>query len=89
MALGRTQINSVTFDIMDIDNTKAAMEDCINTFQYVVNHLQNWADETTIGNELRSDLQGLVEQITRLDNETRKLTSTINEFLARQRRING
>ena len=38
MALGRTQINSVTFDIMDIDNTKAAMEDCINTFQYVVNH---------------------------------------------------
>ena len=89
MALGRTQINSVTFDIMDIDNTKAAMEDCINTLQYVVNHLQNWADETTIGNELRADLQGLVEQITRLDNETRKLTSTINEFLARQRRING
>lgn len=89
MALGRTQINSVTFDIMEIDNTKAAMEDCINTFQYVVNHLQNWADETTIGNELRADLQGLVEQIKRLDNETRKLTSTINEFLARQRRING
>lgn len=89
MALGRTQINSVTFDIMEIDNTKAAMEDCINTFQYVVNHLQNWADETTIGNELRADLQGLVEQITRLDNETRKLTATINEFLARQRRING
>ena len=40
MALGRTQINSVTFDIMEFDNTKAGMEDCINTFQHVVNHLQ-------------------------------------------------
>lgn len=89
MALGRTQTQSIIHDVIDIDLSRTNIDDCINTFQYVVKSLSEWADETTIGNELRSELVTLVETVENLNEKTGQLMQTVNEFAARQERINN
>ena len=89
MALGRTQIAQLREKIYSIEETRInVLDDCWNTFQYVVNHLSEWADETTIGSELRKDLLELVNSVEKLNNSLRDIKSRTDEFIAKQENLN-
>ncbi len=89
MALGESQIRSLSGEVAEMVEAKAlVLDDCWNTFQYVVNHLSEWADETTIGNELRSDLSKLVDDIKRINDGLKNLYDRTHEFMDIQKNLN-
>ncbi len=88
MALGRTQLNDIAFEQIDIDSSRSQIEDCLNTFQYVVNSLTEWADETTVGSGFKTELSALITNIENLENENRNLIRVIDDFKDRQYQIN-
>lgn len=89
MALGNSAVMKLRREILDISDAKSSvLDDCWNTFQYVVNNLESWADETTIGNELKVSLMKLVDSVESVNNELDKLCKQTFEFIDHQEAIN-
>jgi len=89
MALGNSQLNALECDRMDIDLiVDQQMKNSWNTFQYVAKNLQAWADETTIGSELRQNLIKLTEGLDATLRNTHNLTNAVGKFVQNQRRLN-
>ena len=89
MALGNSQLNALECDRMDIDLiVDQKMKNSWNTFQFVANELQAWADDTTIGSELRQNLIDLTKGLDDTLRNTRNLTNAVGKFVQNQRRLN-
>ena len=89
MALGNTAVTNLKREVLDISDVKQnVLNDCWNTFQYVVNRLESWADETTVGNELKTSLMQLVDSVESVNNELDKLCAQMNEFIQSQETTN-
>ncbi len=89
MALGYSQLMRVAEARNQIMASNSDIDDCLNTFQYVVNNLKDWADETTIGSNFKSELTTLIGNINNLESENKNLMNVIQDFKDRQSRING
>lgn len=88
MALGRTKIEEVKNGISSINYYISEFDDCLNTFNYVVTNLSEWADETTIGSDLRDKLQKLTNAVRDTNNYTKNLVENLNNFVERQEQYN-
>ncbi len=96
MAIGSSQIGTLNMHKANIDNylkndgyMQCGLPDEFNTFEYVVDHLREWADETAIGNEALGDLQTLNNGIKQLIDNSLLLSDTIQEFIDKQIAINN
>lgn len=89
MALGNSQLNTFECDRMDISLIiSQKMRNSWNTFNYVSKNLAAWADETTIGADLRNDLIKTCEYIEELLDNTEEFNKKLDNFAALQREIN-
>ena len=96
MAVGESQIGTLKYHKTTLDkylkNTnymECGLQDEWNTFQYVVNHLREWADETAIGNEIIEELTTLNNGIKQLIDNSLLIDDTIQEFIDKQISINN
>lgn len=90
MALGRQALTQIDNLQNAIRKNCENMDDCWNTFQYVVNNLHEWADETTIGNESLEKLQKVTRIVQEMISSTRNLNEQlITDFVNRQIEINN
>ena len=60
-----------------------------NTFQYVTKNISGWADDTTIGKEVRESLKLLTDCFYSMVANTEKLTQVLKEFINEQKTINN
>ena len=90
MALGNSQLNTFECDRMDISLIiSQKMRNSWNTFNYVSKNLSAWADETTIGKELREDLIKTVDYLQQLLDLTDEFICKLDNFASAQRAINN
>lgn len=89
MALGTTALNELKQDeetILGICNNR--MPECFATFDYVVKSLDDWADETVVGQELRKDLSKYATWVRDLNEKTKELCTSMESFIEYQNQIN-
>lgn len=88
MAVGKTAIPIIEKQLEYLRNSCKELDKHYDTFQYVVNNIENWASETEVGSELRKDMMTLVECFQGMIQNTRNLESYIGSFLNEQRILN-
>ena len=89
MALGNSAIAKLSGEMYEVAEARSlVLEDCWNTFQYVVNNIEAWADETTIGNEPKTSLMKLVDNVKYVNDGLDKLYKQTLSFRDQQERIN-
>ena len=88
MALGSTAIHAISEQENTINTEIDRITDCWNTFNYVIENLGAWEDETIIGKELVNDLTAFTNRIKELIDSSKKLSKNIDEFITNQIRIN-
>ena len=93
MAIGNGIIMTARGTVNDLTRCckggNGSVHDCWNTFNYVYNNLQAWASDTTIGTELRKNIQNLNNGIYDLNNQTLKLLKSVEQYLDKQQRLNN
>ena len=62
--------------------------DRLITFNYVLNHLGEWASDTTIGTDVKENIRKLNSGIENLKEQTERLHSDIDAYIDRQRQAN-
>lgn len=90
MALGKTDIATVrerANTIRNINNT--VMLDCWNTFQYILRNLDGWADETVIGNDLKTDMATIVGGVKDNIGQTENWLRTLEMYADTQEQLNS
>jgi len=96
MALGISSIGKM----MDhLEKIKGAIKygdvysECVystwNTFNYVAKNLSVWADETTIGANVKQNVNQLSDALKILMDSTEKLNKKMDEFITYQKSLNG
>lgn len=89
MALGKTDITNLKDKIAEIKSlNNDTVMDCWNTFQYIAKNLDNWADETTIGSDLRADMSKITEAVRDNANQTNSWISKLETFVEEQEVLN-
>lgn len=89
VGFGNSQIGAIRDLLPNLERIcDRELADQYNTFQYVVKNLEKWADETTIGKDLRSDMLKLVQEFEHLMYNTKSYVHDMDEFLRAQQRIN-
>lgn len=96
MALGNRTISETK---QKNENVKAAISfgneqsECVystwNTFSYVAKNLSVWANETTIGANVKQNVTQLSNALYNLMESTNKLNSKVDTFLSNQDKLNG
>lgn len=90
MALGKSTIATVREKTTNVKQLCSVdLKDCWNTYQYVSDNLANWADETTIGNDLRQNMINLSTALNELLSRTTELGTKIEKFADTQESINN
>ena len=89
MALGRSDISRV----QDLENdirtqVNGTLADCWNTFQFVANGLEGWADETVIGSEIKQNVVKLAEMLNKLMQVINQHMGQVDNFTSQQITIN-
>ena len=88
MALGKTDIKHLENNMINIYSLNLENKDCWNTFQWVTRQLEEWANETTIGNQMKENSQKLSALLEQTINNIDKLVTRISEFNRIQREYN-
>jgi len=60
-----------------------------NTFNYVAKNLSVWADETMIGANVKQNVNQLSNTLFELMSSTNKLNTKMENFIIRQKELNG
>ena len=90
MALGATRLKQVEGNITEVLNELSKdIPDRLNTFNYVYNSLDKWADETVVGTTLREQIKKMNSGIEELSGTTRKIIDRLSEFVEKQKEINN
>lgn len=88
MALGNQDLRYINSKQANISGLNATIKDCWNTFQYVTKSLEEWADETVIGNEIKANSQKLSDILKQITEQIDSLQSKVSRFEQQQRTIN-
>lgn len=88
MALGSNDLSKISLCQNNIDSMVQEWKDCLNTFQYVTNSLEEWADETVIGNEVKNNSKKLNELLNETIECIMDILSQFTKLQIDQQRIN-
>ena len=88
MALGSKDLSKITSYQVNISSMLREWNDCLNTFQYVTKSLEEWADETVIGNEVRNNSAQLNELLSETIECVNDILSQLTKLVTDQTRIN-
>lgn len=88
MALGNQDLRYINSKQANISGLNTTIKDCWNTFQYVTKSLEEWADETVIGNEIKANSQKLSDILKQITEQIDRLQSKVSRFEQQQRTIN-
>ena len=96
MALGNTSLKTVStcndnikIEISYGNETLDCVYSCWNTFDYVSKNLSAWADETTIGAEVKQQMTQLSNALLSLMDSTNKLNTKVSSFISNQEHLNS
>lgn len=87
--LGKSSLGVINSKNSDIKDSIPYLEDCQNTFSYVYENLASWADETTIGKQLRDDLARYNRYLNENLIGLKKVTETLDDFVETQTKYNN
>lgn len=82
---GRKSTSVITLSFEDSNY----LYDCWNTFDYVSKNLKEWADDTVVGAEIKSQLTRLSKILIDVINETLSVTKRLKEFCEKQSELNN
>lgn len=94
MALGTEQLNSIRehsdkiVSLCGASGRDGSLFDQCNTFNYVVNHLEDWASDVPRISALKEKMNTLAEGINELADNTIILTNYVNELADEMEDIN-
>lgn len=88
MALGKQDLRYINDKQSNISGLNQTIKDCWNTFQYVTRSLEEWADETVIGSEIKANSQKLSDTLKQISDQIDKLQVKVARFEQQQRAIN-
>ena len=88
MALGNQDLKYINTKVVNLRSLNSQLKDCLNTFQYVTKSLDEWADETIIGNKTKANSQKLSEALKQISDQIEELQSRVSDFEQKQRAIN-
>lgn len=88
MALGSNDLSKLSLCQDNIDSMVQEWKDCLNSFQYVTNNLREWADETTVGEEIRGNSNKLNELLVDTIECIEDLLSQLTKLGIDQQKIN-
>lgn len=89
MALGNTQTRTCRNSLYNINARIVKLDDCLNTFDYVVSNLSVWADETTVGSQMKENLEKLTKAVYSTIESSKTISNNIKEFLDLQEQYNN
>ena len=89
MALGNTKISNLEYYVTNVNGTIDVLKDCLNTFNYVVNGLSEWADETTVGSKTIDEAKVLNQKISETIENTEELSRVIQNLIERQKELDS
>ena len=96
MAIGTSGLETLGAKVDNIEKTigfgnenMECIYSCWNTFQYVGKNLSLWADETTIGANVKQNITQLTNALYNLMQTTNSLNNKIETFLSNQKVLNG
>lgn len=82
---GRKSTSVITLSFEDSNY----LYDCWNTFDYVSKNLKEWADDTVVGAEIKSQLTRLSKILIDVINETLSVTKRLKKFCEKQSELNN
>ena len=88
MALGNQDLKYINTKVVNLRSLNSQLKDCLNTFQYVTKSLDEWADETIIGEKTKANSQKLSEALKQISDQIEELQSRVSDFEQKQRAIN-
>lgn len=88
MALGRKDLRYINDRQSNLSGLNATVKDCWNSFRYVSENLEEWADETVIGNEVKINSQKLSDALKQTYDKIENLQAKVSKFVERQKSIN-
>ncbi len=88
MAIGNSEIAQIRAEEEQFTSLNGNLRDCHNTFNYVTNHLADWATETEVGTSVRNQARKYTDQVQQITNIIEQLVNKMNEFVQHQRSIN-
>lgn len=95
MALGKTgtaNLESKNYEIFNAIKFGNEQSESIysvwNTFNYVAKNLSGWADETTIGTNVKQNIINLSNSLYDLMVSTNKLNDKLDKFIFSQKQLN-
>lgn len=88
MAIGNRDLGRAEEILFAISSYIDDMKYSWNTFQYVTKSLNEWADETTVGQNSKTQLGNVTDTLYKLLDNTNNLKKVVSNFIDNQYKIN-